>query len=148
MSQPLHQLESIFFRALNQLAEPLIRRFRQSRLLADRRDCAGNYRPEDRTNLQRPAAGYPHRQPFDCQYRSSPLAMAQQPCESSPYAIWLGGRLHEASAFVMTPGIGTPSFEGLMLLGSYLAGILIPQTQLLGICFAILATRRSHEKVV
>jgi hypothetical protein len=61
---------------------------------------------------------------------------------------WLAGRLHEASAFVIAPGLATPSLESMPLLVSHLASMLIPQSKMLGIGFAILAPRQSQTKVV
>jgi hypothetical protein len=61
---------------------------------------------------------------------------------------WLAGRLNEATAFVIAPGLATPSLESMPLLVSHLASMLIPQSKMLGIGFAILAPRQSQTKVV
>jgi hypothetical protein len=149
MNQPLRQLESIFFKGLNQVAEPLIR--------------AGFGNPVcwptgaivlETTGRN---TGRIYKVPLVATRLGSLLLVSSVRRRSQwlknlaahPHMrYWLGGRLHEASAFVMAPGLETPSLDGMPLLVSYLASTLIPQSQLLGIGFAILAPRQSQSKVV
>lgn len=142
MNQSLNQIESNFFKALNQVAEPLIR--------------AGLGNPVcwpagaivlETTGRK---TGRRYKVPLLAMRFGSLLLvstvrrrsqwlknLARHP--STRY--WLGGRLHEARAFVMAPGLAAPSLEEMPLLVNYLAGTLIPQSQLLGIGFAILVPR-------
>jgi len=148
MNQSLKQLETIFFKTLNQIAEPLIR--------------AGFGNPVcwptgaivlETTGRK---TGRRHKVPLlamrfggflvvsTVRRRSQWLKnLAMRPLTR----YWLGGRLHEARAFVMAPGLAAPSIDEMPLLASYLAGTLIPQSQLLGIGFAILVPRESQTKV-
>ncbi|HSB12797.1 MAG TPA: nitroreductase/quinone reductase family protein [Blastocatellia bacterium] len=149
MNQPLCQLESILFKALNQVAEPLIRAgfgnpvcWPTGAIVLETtgRNTGRTYNvPLVATRIGRLLLVSTVRR------RSQWLKnLAIHP--RARY--WLGGRLYEASAFVMAPGLAEPSLEGMPLLVSYLASILIPQSQLLGIGFAILAPRLSQRKVV
>lgn len=149
MNQPLSHIESIFLKALNQVAEPLIR--------------AGFGNPVcwpagaivlETTGRN---TGRIYKVPM-LATRIGSLLLVSTVRRRSQWLknlamyprtrYWLGGRLHEASAFVMGPGLETPSLDGMPLLVSYLARMLIPQSQLLGIGFAILAPRQSQSKVV
>ena len=148
-NQPQRQLESIFFKALNQAAEPLIR--------------AGFGNPVcwpagaivlETTGRK---TGRIYRIPL-LATRIGGLLLVSTVRRRSQWLknlamhprtrYWLGGRLHEASAVVMAPGLATPSLDGTPPLVRFLAGALIPQSQLLGIGFAILAPRQSQTKVV
>ena len=60
---------------------------------------------------------------------------------------WMGGRAHEATAFVIAAGMSTPLGQ-LPPLAGCLANALIPQSNLFGISFAILAPRQSQTKVI
>ena len=61
---------------------------------------------------------------------------------------WLGGRLHEASAIVIAPGIGAPPLDRLPPLANCLANALARQSDLFGIGFVILVPRKYQTKVV
>ena len=54
---------------------------------------------------------------------------------------WMGGRLREATAFVLTPGDETSSQDKLPQRATCLAAFLQQQSQLFGISFAILMPR-------
>ena len=54
---------------------------------------------------------------------------------------WLGGRPHDATAFVITPGNQSSPLDNLPPRAACLAGLLKGQSQLFGISFAILAPR-------
>lgn len=60
---------------------------------------------------------------------------------------WMGGRSHEAIAYVFAAGRNAPLGE-MPPLARCLAGVLIPQSNLFGVSFAILAPRRSQTKVI
>ena len=60
---------------------------------------------------------------------------------------WLAGKLHKAKAIVIGPGLDEPEFDKLPFHISYLARILAPQSQLLGVGFAILVPREAKTKV-
>jgi len=148
-NQPLHQLESIFFKTLNEVAEPLIR------------TGFGNpvCWPTGAIVLETTGrkSGRTYKVPVLAARIGSLLLISTVRRRSQwlknlamkPVTrYWLGGRLHEASAFVMAPGLATPSLESMPLLVSQLASMLIPQSQMLGIGFAILAPRQSQTKVV
>lgn len=149
MKLPLYQLESNFFKALNQVAEPLIR--------------AGFGNPVcwptgaivlETTGRN---TGRTYKVPL-LATRVGDLLLVSTVRRRSQWLknlavhprtrYWLGGRLHEASAFVMVPGLKLPSLDGMPLPVSYLASMLIPQSRLLGIGFAILAPHRSQPKGV
>ena len=56
---------------------------------------------------------------------------------------WMGGRLHEATAFVFAPGLSEPQLDDMPPLASCLARSLAQQSRLFGVSFAILAPRQS-----
>jgi deazaflavin-dependent oxidoreductase (nitroreductase family) len=60
---------------------------------------------------------------------------------------WMGGRSHEATAYVVAAGRNAPLDE-MPPLVRCLAGALIPQSNLFGVSFAILAPRQSQTKVI
>jgi len=66
---------------------------------------------------------------------------------SSDARYWLAGKLHKAKAIVIGPDFEEPSLEELPFHISYLARTLAPQSQLLGIGFAILVPREAKTKV-
>ena len=57
---------------------------------------------------------------------------------------WMGGRLHEATAFVFAQGLNEPPRDTLPPLANCLANALILQSGLFGVGFAILAPRQSN----
>lgn len=140
MTQPFYQLESVFFKTLNAATEPLIR--------------AGLGNPVcwptgaivlETTGRK---TGRTRKVPLVATRMGSLLLVSTLRSRSQwlknlarhpQTRYWLGGRLHEASAFVIAPGLAAPSLEETPLLVRYLASILIPQSQLLGMGFAILA---------
>lgn len=149
MNQPLYQLESTFFKALNQMAEPLIRAGLGNPL------CWGTGAIVLQTTGR--SSGRTYRVPM-LATRIGSLLLVSTVRRRSQWLknlaahprthYWMGGRLHEASAVVMSPGLATPSLDGMPLMVSYLASILIPQSQFLGISFAILGPRQSQTRVV
>jgi deazaflavin-dependent oxidoreductase (nitroreductase family) len=60
---------------------------------------------------------------------------------SSEVRYWLGGRRHDATAFVLTPDHASSSMEGLPPRAACLAAVLRPQSRLFGSSFAILMPR-------
>ena len=149
MNSPLQQIESMVFTTLNQVAEPLIR--------------AGLGNPVcwptgaivlETTGRK---SGRTYKVPVLAARIGSLLLISSvrrrsqwlKNLANNPRTrYWLGGRLHEASAFVIAPGLATPSLKSMPLLVSQLTSMLIPQSRMLGIGFAILAPRQSQTKVV
>jgi hypothetical protein len=60
---------------------------------------------------------------------------------------WMGGRSHDATAYVIAAGQNAP-LDQLPPLAGCLASALIPQSNLFGVSFAILAPRQSQTKVI
>ena len=60
---------------------------------------------------------------------------------------WMRGRSHEATAYVIVAGLAAPLDE-MPPLASCLANAIIPQSNLFGVSFAILAPRQSQTKVI
>jgi deazaflavin-dependent oxidoreductase (nitroreductase family) len=149
MNSPLQQIESMVFTTFNQVAEPLIR--------------AGFANPVcwptgaivlETTGRK---SGRTYKVPVLGARIGSLLLISSVRRRSQwlknlaahPHMrYWLAGRLHGATAFVIAPGLATPSLESMPLLVSHLASMLIPQSKMLGIGFAILAPRQSQTKVV
>ena len=149
MIDQIYQLESIWFKALNQIAEPLIRAGLGNPICLP----AGAIVLE--TEGRR--SGRTYKVPLLATRFGGFLLVStvrrrsqwlKNLAISPDTRYWLGGRAHETSAFVIAPGSQTPSADRMPPLVSYLAAMLIPQSQLLGIGFAILAPRRSQTKVV
>ena len=57
---------------------------------------------------------------------------------------WMGGRVHEATAFVFASGLDAPPLDEMPPQAACLANALILQSSLFGVGFAILAPRRSN----
>jgi hypothetical protein len=146
---PLYQLESTLFNTLNLVTEPLIRAGLGNPVCwpagAIVLEITG--RKTERT----------HKVPLLAARIGSLLVVSTVRRRSQwlknlaahPDArYWLGGRPQAARAFVMAPGIDSPKIDSMPLMVSYLATILIPQSQLLGMGFAILAPSKSETKVV
>ena len=145
MNQPFYRLESTFLKTLNAVAEPLIRAGLGNPVCwptgaivletTGRKTGRTRKVPVLATRIGSLLLVSTVRR------RSQWLKnLAMHP--STRY--WLGGRLHEASAFVIAPGLAAPSLDEMPLLVSYLASILIPQSQFLGMGFAILAPGQSQ----
>lgn len=149
MMKPLYQLESNFFKALNGFAEPLIRA------------GVGNPAcwPTGAIVLETTGrrSGRTYRVPL-LALRVGNLLLVSTVRRRSQWLrnlaahprtrYWLGGRPHEAKAFVVAAGADAPSLDRMPPLASYLASLLIPQSRLLGVGFAILIPRQSQTKVV
>jgi deazaflavin-dependent oxidoreductase (nitroreductase family) len=60
---------------------------------------------------------------------------------------WMGGRSYEATAFVIAPGLDAQPLDDMPPLVKCLANALIPQSDIFGIGFAILAPLKSQTKV-
>jgi deazaflavin-dependent oxidoreductase (nitroreductase family) len=139
----LCEFESTFFKSLNQVAEPLIRAGFGNPV------CWPTGAIVLETTGRR--TGRPYNVPL-LAVRVGGLLLVSTVRRRSQWLknlamhpntrYWLGGRLHEARAFVMAPGLPTPALDGIPLLAEFLASSLMPQSQLLGIGFAILAPRQ------
>ena len=139
--QQLSQLETAFFKTVNQFAEPLIRAGFANPLLwptgAIVLEVTGRKTGEAiRVTLLATRVGdlflvstYRRRSDWVKNLSANPQAR-----------YWLGGRAHDATAFVVARG-NESSFDDLPPRAACLAGLLKQQSQLFGISFAILAPR-------
>lgn len=143
--QPFYQLESTFFKTLNSVAEPMIRAGLGNPI------CLPTGAIVLETKGRK--TGRTRKVPVLATRIGSLLLISTvrrrsqwlKNLATDPHArYWLGGRLHEASAFVIAPGLAPPPLEEMPPLVSYLVSILNPQCQFLGMGFAILAPGHSQ----
>lgn len=142
LTQQLSQLETEFFKTVNQFAEPLIRAGFANPLLwptgAIVLEVTGRKTGETiRVPLLATRVGdlfvvstYRRRSEWVKNLAANPEAR-----------YWLGGRPHDATAFVLTGDNQSSSLDNLPPRAACLAGLLKQQSQLFGISFAILAPR-------
>lgn len=142
LTKQLSQLETEFFKTVNQFAEPLIRAGFANPLLwptgAIVLEVTGRKTGETiRVPLLATRVGdlfvvstYRRRSEWVKNLAANPEAR-----------YWLGGRPHDATAFVLTGDNQSSSLDNLPPRAACLAGLLKQQSQLFGISFAILAPR-------
>ena len=142
LTQQLSQLETEFFKTVNQFAEPLIRAGFANPLLwptgAIVLEVTGRKSGETiRVPLLATRVGdlfvvstYRRRSEWVKNLAANPEAR-----------YWLGGRPYHATAFVLTGDNQSSSLDNLPPRAACLAGLLKQQSQLFGISFAILAPR-------
>jgi deazaflavin-dependent oxidoreductase (nitroreductase family) len=142
LTQQLSQLETEFFKAVNQFAEPLIRAGFANPLLwptgAIVLEVTGRKSGETiRVPLLATRVGdlfvvstYRRRSEWVKNLAANPEAR-----------YWLGGRPYDATAFVLTGDNQSSSLDNLPPRAACLAGLLKQQSQLFGLSFAILAPR-------
>ena len=142
LTQQLSQLETEFFKTVNQFAEPLIRAGFANPLLwptgAIVLEVTGRKTGETiRVPLLATRVG-------DLFVVSTSRRRSEwvKNLAANPEArYWLGGRPHDATAFVLTGDNQSSSLDNLPPRAACLAGLLKQQSQLFGISFAILAPR-------
>src|ERR1041384_5395265 len=148
MRQPFSPLEAGFFGALNQFAEPLVRAGLGNPL----------WWPTGAIVLETTgrSTGRIYKVPL-LATRIGDLLLASTVRRRSQWLknlaanpdtrYWMGCRSHEAIAYVIAAGLNAPLDE-MPPLASCLANTLIPQSNLFGVSFAILAPRQSQTKVI
>ena len=146
--QQMARMESDFYRGLNQFVEPLVRAGVGSPLLW----------PTGAIVLETTgrSTGRIYKIPL-LATRIGDLLLASTVRRRSQWLknlaanpdtrYWMGGRSHEATAYVIAAGLNAPLDE-MPPLASCLANALIPQSNLFGVSFAILAPRQSQTKVI
>jgi deazaflavin-dependent oxidoreductase (nitroreductase family) len=146
--QQMARMESDFYRGLNQFVEPLVRAGVGSPLLW----------PTGAIVLETTgrSTGRTYKIPLlatrigDLLLASTVRRRSQwlKNLAANPDArYWMGGRSHEATAYVIAAGLNA-SLDEMPPLASCLANALIPQSNLFGVSFAILAPRQSQTKVI
>ena len=148
IGQQMARMESDFYRGLNQFVEPLVRAGVGSPLLW----------PTGAIVLETTGrtTGQTYNVPL-LATRIGDLLLASTVRRRSQWLknlaanpdvrYWIGGRSHETTAYVIAAGLNAPLDE-MPPLASCLANALIPQSNLFGVSFAILAPRQSQTKVI
>src|SRR5436853_3700211 len=148
IGQQMARMESDFYRGLNQFVEPLVRAGVGSPLLW----------PTGAIVLETTGrtTGRTYNVPLLATRIGDLLLASTVRCRSQwlknlaanpDTRYWMGGRSHEATAYVIAAGLAAPLDE-MPPLASCLANALIPQSNLFGVSFAILAPRQSQTKVI
>lgn len=146
--QQMARMESDFYRGLNQFVEPLVRAGVGSPLLW----------PTGAIVLETTgrSTGRIYKVPL-LVTRIGDLLLASTVRRRSQWLknlaanpdtrYWMRGRSHEATAYVIAAGLAAP-LDKMPPLASCLTNALIPQSNLFGVSFAILAPRQSQTKVI
>ena len=148
IGQQMARMESDFYRGLNQFVEPLVRAGVGSPL----------FWPTGAIVLETTGrtTGRTYNVPLLATRIGDLLLASTVRCRSQwlknlaanpDTRYWMGGRSHEATAYVIAAGLAAPLDE-MPPLASCLANALIPQSNLFGVSFAILAPRQSQTKVI
>ncbi|MEN3334813.1 MAG: hypothetical protein V7641_4178 [Blastocatellia bacterium] len=146
--EQMARLENEFYRSLNQLVEPLVRAGVGSPFLS----------PTGAIVLETTGrrTGRTYKVPLlatrignllllsSVRHRSQWL---KNLAANSDTRYWMGGRSHEATAYVIAAGLNAP-LDQLPPHARCLANALILQSNLFGVSFAILAPRQSQTKVI
>jgi deazaflavin-dependent oxidoreductase (nitroreductase family) len=143
------RLESEFYRGLNQLIEPLVRAGVGSPILS----------PTGAIVLETTgrSTGRTYNVPLLATRIGDLLLVSTIRRESQwlknlaanpDIRYWMGGRSREATAYVITVTLNAPPLDEMPPLAGCLANALIPQSNLFGVSFAILAPRQSQTKVI
>lgn len=146
--ESMTRLENEFYRNLNQLVEPLVRAGVGSPLLT----------PTGAIVLETTGrrSGRTYKVPLLATRIGNLLIVStvrrrsqwlKNLAANSDTRYWMGGRSHDATAYVIAAGLNAP-LDQLPPLARCLANALIPQSNLFGISFAILAPRQSQAKVI
>jgi deazaflavin-dependent oxidoreductase (nitroreductase family) len=146
VSKDAMPLETMFLNTLNQFAEPLVRAGLGNPLFWPTGPVV--------VEVTGRSSGRSYKIPLLATRVGDLLLVSTVRCRSqwlknlaaNPQArYWLAGRPHEATAFVITQGQDAPLDE-MPPLARYLANLLIPQSSLFGVGFAILVPRSSANK--
>lgn len=140
--QELSRMESDFYRSLNSVVEPLVRAGFGSPVLwptgAIVLETTGRNTGQS-FNVPLLATRYGDLLVVSTYRRRSQWVKNLAVNTEARY--WMGGRLHEATAFVLTPGNAASASDKLPPRAACLAAFLQQQSQLFGISFAILMPR-------
>jgi deazaflavin-dependent oxidoreductase (nitroreductase family) len=149
INNQLSQLESEFFSALNRFAEPLVRAGFGNPILW----------PTGAIVLE--SVGRRTRRTYNVPLLATRVGdillvstfrrrsqWLKNLAANAEIRYWMGGRLHEATAFVIAPGFNAPPADELPPLASCIAQALAQQSRLFGGGFAILVPRKSQTKAI